>query len=485
MILKIFASRAAAEFARMKSDHAREAELVRLSLLQRISRAISKSLEPGKVLSLAAEEVGRVFEVPCCQICSVEGRALKLAAEYVSAPSSSMNRTVEFPGDIEELLDLDSEEKTGACIAIRDVFIDDRLNPIHDTLGKSGTRSLIVAATSFEDKANGIVILQQEVPRDWNQAEMDLLEAIAAQIGVAIAQAEFSERESRQRREIEQSRRKAEAASRAKGEFLARMSHELRTPMNAILGFSQLLTADNNLNADQQNTLAIINRSGEHLMALINDVLEMSKIEAGKLEINRSVFDPEILLYSIADLFRIRAETKGLELKVQLSNDLSPLLNTDESKLRQILTNLLGNAIKFTERGSVSLEAKSIPAPGRGIEFRVQDTGIGIAREEQERLFSPFMQTESGIASGQGTGLGLAITKAFVELLGGTISVESCPGRGSIFSFSVPCLGDATVKTSSNLVDRKVKASDGTGTARRMFWWRTTSRRIDCWWFGC
>ena len=213
--------------------------------------------------------------------------------------------------------------------------------------------------------------------------------------------------------------------------------------MNAILGFSQLLSTDSNLNSDQKNTLSIINRSGEHLMALINDVLEMSKIEAGKLELNRSVFSPEKLVRSLTEMFEVRTESKGLNLIIEMPDDLPELVESDESKLRQVITNLLGNALKFTTHGTIKLKGWYFSGKNSSLDpvlvFRVSDTGVGISREDQQKLFTPFVQTESGITAQEGTGLGLTISKAFVELLGGQIKLESELGKGTAFSFWLPC----------------------------------------------
>ena len=331
-----------------------------------------------------------------------------------------------------------------AADAVADVSLDKRFDSYREFLKKHQITSILAARTSFSDHANGIVVLQQcGAARHWTKEEQNLLEGIAAQIGVAIAQADLSRREKNQRKALEEARVAAETASRAKGEFLARMSHELRTPMNAILGFSQLLSSDDNLTHEQKETLGIINRSGEHLTSLINDVLEVSKIEAGKSEINRSRFSPLKLVQSLTEMFRIRSESKGLEMRVELPDDLAPLIESDENKLRQILTNLLGNALKFTFRGGIELKVWYFSGKESGagpiLAFRVKDSGVGISKEAQERLFNPFVQVSGEEHEEEGTGLGLTITKAFVELLGGNIRVESEPGKGSEFTFWIPC----------------------------------------------
>jgi len=252
----------------------------------------------------------------------------------------------------------------------------------------------------------------------------------------------------------------AEAASLAKSEFLARMSHELRTPLNAILGFTQIMNRDTSFNPQHREYLDIINRSGQHLLALINDILEMSKIEAGRVMLNENHFDLYRLLDSLEDMLRLKATAKYLTLTFNRRPDVPQYITTDESKLRQVLLNLLSNAIKFTQVGSVMLRVRRgdgetgkwedkdnipltvsppdsrLPTPD-SLVFEVEDTGLGIAIEEMNSLFDAFVQTETGRRSQEGTGLGLPISRKFVQLMGGDITVNSVVGQGSIFAFNI------------------------------------------------
>jgi CheY-like chemotaxis protein len=228
------------------------------------------------------------------------------------------------------------------------------------------------------------------------------------------------------------------------------MSHELRTPLNAILGFAQLMGRDANLTGNQQENLEIINRSGEHLLELINEVLDLSKIEAGRTRLHEGSFDLYRLLDGLEEMFRLRAEKKGLGLSLELAAEVPRYVWMDEGKLRQVLMNLLGNAVKFTEAGGVTLRVDVVPlgeqmAEGFRLAFEVQDTGPGIAADELENLFVPFEQTTSGWQSQEGTGLGLAISQQYARLMGGNLGVTSpalpahtSDGPGSVFRLEVP-----------------------------------------------
>ncbi len=235
--------------------------------------------------------------------------------------------------------------------------------------------------------------------------------------------------------ELYRAKEAAEAANRAKSEFLASMSHELRTPLNAILGFTQVMKRDSALSSEQQQNLGIISRSGEHLLELINDILEMSKIEAGRTTINENSFDIYRLLDSLEEMLHLKADAKGLQLIFERTPDVPQYVKTDEGKLRQVLINLVGNAIKFTEEGGVILRGKTINH--QHLLFEIEDTGPGIASQEIDKLFEAFGQTETGRKSQQGTGLGLPISQKFVQLMGGNIRVSSILGQGTMFAFDI------------------------------------------------
>ncbi|MBW4557240.1 MAG: hybrid sensor histidine kinase/response regulator, partial [Trichormus sp. ATA11-4-KO1] len=332
------------------------------------------------------------------------------------------------------------------------------------TSGESQQITTIQQSHELEELAKSFNSMAKQLQASFaalatKNAEMKVLNEALSESQSRLTQLQTVQQELIQSQKIAaQGQQIAERANHAKSEFLANMSHELRTPLNAILGFTQVMSYDNSLCSEHQENLAIINRAGEHLLNLINDILEMSKIEAGRTTLNLSSFDLIRLLQSLEEMFRFRAASKGLKLVFAYASDLPQYVQTDESKLRQVLLNLLGNAIKFTEIGSVTLRvglgikdkgtreqgennantfsSPHLPTP-QSLIFEVEDTGAGISPQDIDLLFEAFWQTETGRKSHQGTGLGLAISRKYVELMGGDITVNSTLGVGSTFTFDI------------------------------------------------
>jgi len=233
--------------------------------------------------------------------------------------------------------------------------------------------------------------------------------------------------------QIKQAMQEATTANKAKSIFLARMSHELRTPLNAILGFANILQKSQNINKQEKENLNIIKRSGEHLLNIINEILELSKIEAGKMELTPKSFNLFDLIKEIDDIFSFRCESLNLKFEIK-TNNLQKYIKTDEQRLRQILINLLGNSLKFTKEGFISLYVYEL---NNKLFFEVKDSGIGISKEYQEKIFKPFEQVKKDNYTSEGTGLGLSITKELITLMGGNIYLKSQVGVGSEFYFSI------------------------------------------------
>lgn len=327
--------------------------------------------------------------------------------------------------------------------SVSDIYKADFEDCYLELLKRFQARAYIIVPIFCGTKLWGLLgSYQNSGPRNWASPEINMVVQIGAQLGVALQQAELFDQTQKQSAALQQALFAADAANRAKSEFLASMSHELRTPLNAILGFTQVMSRDGSLNLQQQENLGIINRAGEHLLNLINDILEMSKIEAGRTTLNITGFDLFRFLKSQEEMLYLKAQTKGIKLIVEIEKEVPQFIRTDESKLRQVLLNILGNAIKFTEKGAVILRVKTnscyISDASLLLSFEIEDTGPGIAPEEINLLFEAFAQTEVGRKSQQGTGLGLPISRKYVQLLGGDIRVNSTVGKGSCFSFEIP-----------------------------------------------
>ncbi|MGB6689041.1 MAG: PAS domain S-box protein [Terracidiphilus sp.] len=322
-------------------------------------------------------------------------------------------------------------------------------------LRKDGTLLDVALTVSPIKNLRGEVAAASAIARDISERKR-----VEARISHNSAQLETANRQLHDTNvQLQQAKADAEAANRAKSTFLSTMSHEIRTPMNAILGYTQLMLRDPNLGTEAKTNLRIISRSGEHLLSLINDVLDMSKIEAGRVQINPVTFSLSRLLGDLTSMFRFRAEAKGLQFEASTHGEGVPYLVADEGKIRQALINLLGNAIKFTSRGQVALQVtlEQRNTNRLWLSARVEDTGPGISDEDQARLFEPFCQAKDALNTKEGTGLGLAITRRFARLMGGDVTVSSRLGRGSEFLLEVPVeRGDAGV-AAKRTPSRRVK----------------------------
>jgi signal transduction histidine kinase len=290
---------------------------------------------------------------------------------------------------------------------------------------------VVVTPLYREGKAFGTILLRRADVRPFSEREIGLLRTFGDQAAIALENVRLF-------REIQDKSRQLETANQHKSEFLANMSHELRTPLNAIIGFSEVLLERlfGEINDKQDDYLKDIHSSGRHLLTLINDILDLSKVEAGRMELELSTFDLSAAISNAMTLVRERAQRHGIVLGQEVDPDLGELV-ADERKFKQILLNLLSNAVKFTpDGGRIDVSAR---ADGDNVVVAVHDTGIGIAPEDHAAVFEEFRQVGRNYTNKQeGTGLGLALTRKFVELHGGTIRVESQPGQGSTFTFTLP-----------------------------------------------
>jgi len=324
-------------------------------------------------------------------------------------------------------------------------------SPWQELLYREGIRAYLMVPLLFQYEPIGTLSLESREPGAFTAEHVEAAAQVAALLAVAVRQARLNDTLQQRANELalanraaEEARFAAETANRAKSIFLANISHELRTPLNAILGFAQLMTDAPELTSNQRENLRIIEHSGEHLLGLINDILELSKIEAGQIRLYEHDFDLLDMLRDLEEMFRLRAQNKGLALNVLIADDVPRYVRTDQSKLRQVLINLLGNAVKFTDQGQVALRLQvastGTDAAERRLYFSVEDTGPGIGPEEMESVFAPFEQAALGRQHQEGTGLGVPISQQFVRLLGGELTVTSQVGLGSIFSFDIVVL---------------------------------------------
>jgi signal transduction histidine kinase len=397
----------------------------------------SAGAQRGVLLLVKGEEISVVARL------SVEGACIETGLSEPLSQSRDVARTVAH-----------YVARTKEAIVVNDARADARF-AADPYLAMKPALSLLAMPLTHRGLLLGVLYLEhRDVPAAFPAARVELLSVLASQAAIAVENAllyrDLEAKIKERTVELRIAKEAAEHANQAKSDFLCRMSHDLRTPLNGIMGYAQILERLPDLPPKGRKGVQVIYRSGEHLLSLINDVLQLAKIEAGKMDIVLKELHLPTFVRAVVDMCRVRAEAKGIAFTHELRSHALQTVYADEKRMMQVLLNLLGNAIKFTERGGVSLHVgvpeENLPA-GRMVCFRIEDTGPGIAPEHLPRIFEPFEQVGDLRAKSEGTGLGLAITKELVERMGGTIEVQSEIGEGSVFTVMLP-LAEAQSVTS-------------------------------------
>jgi signal transduction histidine kinase len=396
-----------------------------------VGQAVSSTLDLETVLStivsrataLAGMDAGAIYEYAEAHEEFYLHTADRLPEELVTALRAEPIRKGEGA--------LGRMAMTGEPAQIRDIMADASYQSrLREVVLRLGYRSLMAVPLLREDHLLGGLVVYRNNAGEFAQPVIDLLKTFATQSALAIQNARLF-------REIEEKGRQLEKASQHKSEFLANMSHELRTPLNAIIGFSEVLSERlfGEVNEKQAEYLSDILESGRHLLSLINDILDLSKIEAGRMELEPGDFGLPVSIDNALTLVRERAQRRGITLVRDIDERLGTIRG-DERKVKQVLLNLLSNALKFTpEGGRIDVRAR---VHDDVVEISLTDTGVGIAPEDQAAVFEEFRQVGVAAKKVEGTGLGLAISRKFIELHGGRIWLESEVGKGSTFAFTLP-----------------------------------------------
>lgn len=412
---------------------ARGAELAKrveeLEALREVGEAVSSSLDVDNVLSTIAMHAVELSETDGGSILEYSERdsCFMVRSVYRTEPSVVEHlRSVRIELD-ETLVGLAAKERRP--IALTDIGAIDR-DPHLQILFDAGWRSVVAVPMLREDQIVGSLIVRRKRTGDFSEKSLDLLETFASQSALALLNAQLY-------RELMEQSVELELASKHKSEFLASMSHELRTPLNAVLGFSEVLLERmfGDLNDRQEEYLRDIHGSGRHLLELLSEILDLSKVEAGRMELEYSSFELRSVLEDTASMLRARAGVHDIDLRIEIADDIGAVFS-DELRVKQVLVNLMSNAVKFTgDGGSVGVRAWR---DSSGIEIAVTDTGIGVPEADRERIFESFQQGGRGSSREEGTGLGLTLSRRIVELLGGRMWLTSEVGVGSTFGFSLP-----------------------------------------------
>ncbi|MDC3962588.1 AAA family ATPase [Polyangium jinanense] len=416
----------------------------------RAAQALSSELDPdrvvGRLMELLLENAGAqrgALVLSQGETLSVVARLSVEGARIETGLSEPLGQSQDIPATVVQYA-----ARTGEPVVAGDARNEVRFAS-DPYLASRAVLALLALPLTHRGNLVGVLYLEhRDVASAFPPARVEFLSVLASQAAIAVENAmlyrDLEAKIKERTAELRIAKEAADRANRAKSDFLSSMSHELRTPLNGILGYAQVLSRAPELSSKSRDGVQTIQKSGEHLLSLLEDLLDLAKIEAGKMELVSKSFDLGASVRTVVDLCRVRADQKGIAFTQAIRAGTTSTVHGDEKRLTQVLLNLVSNAIKFTERGSVSLAIEELSRgskEGVTLRFRVEDTGPGIASEHLSRIFDPFEQVGDQKAKGAGTGLGLAITKRIVDQMGGTIEVESELGRGSAFTVMLPLAG--------------------------------------------
>jgi signal transduction histidine kinase/DNA-binding NarL/FixJ family response regulator len=442
-LLRFMAQWVGSEMERQQYQNALQKQLKQTVLLKQITQKVRGSLQTSLIFQTTVDQVGKAFRASRCGLFIYLNHPephILCAAEYLGVDITSMGEKVDIPvaNNAHALTVLHQD----SALALDSILQESLLENVQALYTQLNVQSMLAVRTSYQGKPNGMLVLHQcDRLRHWQPDEVELLEAVAAQVGIALAQAQLLEQETthrmqlfQQNQDLVKATRAAEAASQAKSEFLAMMSHEIRTPMNAVIGTLDLLHTTP-INPQQTQYLDIIRGGSEALLTLLNDILDFSKIEAGKLQIDCHSFNLYSCIASVMKLLAPQCSEKGLELTWFVDPEVPQQIEGDSHRIRQIITNLVSNAVKFTDVGQISIRVIARPYDPLShcyeLQFMIWDTGIGISAQQQSILFQPFSQVDTSVTRKYGgTGLGLIISQKLANLMGGHLWVESMGSLG-------------------------------------------------------